>query len=158
HGDYIDLFKKGIDKYGLNNGTSRSNNVQQGIYELAETNMAVRFGFEQTLLVSSGYLAAQLAVRRMQSFGEVLYAPGAHPALWLNEQEPCQGETFDAWAQRCIAYINSSADSSFVLVSNTLDNLTPQRFDFSVFQATDSTKRIYLLLNASHGIRIAKAN
>ena len=41
--DYIELFKEGIDRYGLNNGTSRTNNVQLGIYAEAEKFMAGRF-------------------------------------------------------------------------------------------------------------------
>src|SRR5690606_14407909 len=40
--EYTELFKEGVDRYGLNNGTSRSNNVQLGIYKDAESNMASR--------------------------------------------------------------------------------------------------------------------
>ncbi|SFS71867.1 aminotransferase class I/II-fold pyridoxal phosphate-dependent enzyme [Sphingobacterium wenxiniae] len=156
--DYIALFKEGIDKYGLNNGTSRSNNVQQGIYDLAERNMALRFGFEEALLVSSGYLAAQLAVRQLQALGEMLYAPGTHPALWLENEVPYSVESFEDWATRTVNYINHSDRDDFIVVSNTLDNLTPQRFDFSPFKQLAPYKKVYLLLDDSHGIGIAVPN
>lgn len=156
--EYIELYKEGIDRYGLNNGTSRSNNVQQGIYQDAESNMAFRFGFEKALLLSSGYLAAQLAVRQMRTLAEVLYAPGTHPALWLENRVPLPQVDFATWARQCIAYINDATQNTFVVVANTFDNLTPCKYDFSVFKNVHPTKKIYLLLDDSHGIGIAKAN
>lgn len=156
--EYTELFKEGVDRYGLNNGTSRSNNVQQGIYKDAESNMASRFGYQEALLVSSGYLAAQLVVRQMYDLGEVLYAPGTHPALWLDNRASLPQVDFATWATQCIAYINGATQNTFVVVANTLDNLTPCKYDFSVFNQVHPAKKIYLLLDDSHGIGIAKAN
>ena len=54
---YASIFIEGIQRYGINNGTSRNNNVQQAIFDQAEEYAAKRFGFEASLLLSSGYLA-----------------------------------------------------------------------------------------------------
>ena len=157
HADYITHYKAGIDRYGLNNGTSRNNNIQQGIYVEAEIEMARRFGFEEATILSSGYLVAQLAVRALAGLGTLIYAPGAHPALWLENKAPAQ-QDFKAWATATVQQINKSEDSAFVIVANTLDNLSPERYDFTVFKQIDPSKKVYLLLDDSHGIGIAELN
>lgn len=157
HADYIALYKAGIDRYGLNNGTSRNNNIQQGIYADAEIEMARRFGFEEATILSSGYLVAQLAVRALVGLGTLIYAPGAHPALWMENIAPAP-QSFHEWATATVKQINTSADSAFVIVANTFDNLSPERYDFAVFKQVDPSKKVYLLLDDSHGIGIVEVN
>lgn len=156
--DYIQLYKKGIDIYGLNNGTSRSNNVQLGIYDEAEYSLARRFDFADAALLSSGYLAAQVAVKALSSGREVIYAPGAHPALWLDTVLEGQG-TFVEWCDKTIDYINQSVQREFLIVSNTLDNLTPSYYDFSSFATRcDPAKHLIFIMDDSHGLGIVKRN
>lgn len=155
--DYIALYKEGIDRYGLNNGTSRSNNVQLGVFDDAELQMATRFDFQDAILVSSGYLAAQLAIRMLKDKGELIYAPATHPALWLDDA-PQVKLSFKDWALNTVERINSATENSFVVISNTLDNLTPEYYDFSVFEKIKSTKKVYLLLDDSHGLGIREEN
>lgn len=149
---YIELYKKGIDIYGLNNGTSRSNNVQLGVYDDAEQLLAERFGFDAAGLLSSGYLTAQAAVRTLSVGREVLYAPEAHPALWLDSVPPGR-RPFDEWRDTAIMSINSSPQKDFLIVSNTLDNLKPSYYDFKPFvELCDPSKRLFFILDDSHGI------
>ncbi|MDR2285018.1 MAG: 8-amino-7-oxononanoate synthase [Sphingobacterium sp.] len=153
---YIELYKKGIDIYGLNNGTSRSNNVQLGIYDDAEEALAERFGFSAAGLLSSGYLAAQVAVRTLSIGREVLYAPDAHPALWLDSVQ-ADRRSFEDWRDATIAYINSSQQTNFLIVSNTLDNLTPSYYDFKPFiELCAPAKQLFFILDDSHGIGITR--
>ncbi|WP_240452829.1 MULTISPECIES: aminotransferase class I/II-fold pyridoxal phosphate-dependent enzyme [Sphingobacterium] len=154
--DYIHLYKKGIDIYGLNNGTSRSNNVQLGIYDEAECRLAERFDFAHAALLSSGYLAAQVAVRALSSGKEVLYAPDSHPALWMEvDCEECR--PFDEWRDETINYINQSVQKEFVIISNTLDNLKPGFYDFSPFASLcDPSKHLLFILDDSHGLGVVK--
>lgn len=155
--EYIELFKEGIDKYGLNNGTSRLSNIQLGIYDEVEAKMSIRFGFEAAVTFSSGYLAAQVAVRALKEDREVLYAPGSHPALWL-DSNPTERETFQEWAQKTVAYINNSIQSTFLVVSNCIDNLQPATYDFSIFDSVSKDKDVLLLLDDSHGIGVVYQN
>lgn len=151
--DYTELFKKGIDLYGLNNGTSRSNNIQLGIYEEAEHYLANRFQFESAALLSSGYLAAQVAVKYLSVNKTVYYAPDTHPSLWLADN-PNNNQEFNEWADSVIDLINNSVDNEFVVISNALDNLTPRIYDFTVFNRVDSSKKLLLILDDSHGIGV----
>ncbi|MBE8721643.1 PLP-dependent aminotransferase family protein [Sphingobacterium pedocola] len=154
---YISLYKEGIDKYGLNNGTSRNNNVQLGIYREAENHTAQRFGFEDAILLSSGYLAAQLAIKVLCGRGELIYAPDTHPALWI-DGKPHVKENFDVWMEETINYINCSDGGEFVVVSNALDNLTPMLYDFSSFEAINPNKKVLFVLDDSHGIGVLRKN
>lgn len=155
--EYISLYKEGIDSYGLNNGTSRSNNVQLGIYQEAESKLALRFGFEASALFSSGYLAAQATVRALVDDRELIYAPASHPALWLSIN-PQSMQGFDSWAMDTVQYINTSANARFVIVSNCIDNLKPEKYDFSVFCNLNDDKEVLFILDDSHGLGIVNEN
>lgn len=155
--EYIELYKKGIDLLGLNNGTSRTNNVQLGIYQDAELHLAERFGFEAAALLSSGYLAGQVSVRSLCKGKQVIYAPGSHPALWLDETPIVEGD-FDQWAKATVEFINNSEKQDFAVISNCIDNLTPQHFDFSIFKELQTDKNLLLILDDSHGIGVLHKN
>ena len=156
--EYIELFKKGIDIYGLNNGTSRSNNVQLGVYDEAEEALAKRFNFNASAMFSSGYLAAQAAVQVISKLGKVYYAPNAHPALWLGVNPQSNCDSFSKWVDIVIDEINDSKESDFVIITNSLDNLKPELYDFTKFSKIDKSKNIILILDDSHGIGVLRKN
>ncbi len=155
--DYIELYKDGIDKFGLNNGTSRTNNVQLGIYEEAEHDLAQRFGFEDAAVLSSGYLAAQIAVKFLTKGRKIYYAPDCHPSLWLDD-DPGVGVDFDQWLANSIEEINASDDEEFVMISNSMDNLTPRLNDFSALSQLANNKHVTMILDDSHGIGVLRKN
>lgn len=155
---YIDLYKEGLSKYGLNNGTSRNNNIQLDIFDLAEHRAASRFGFDGALLVSSGYLAAQMVVKSLSNGRKLLYAPHSHPALWLDTNPNVDGN-MDSWLREMVQKINdTNDDDEFVIVSNAMDNLTPEHYDFSPLLAINPDKKVILLVDDSHGIGVVRAN
>ncbi|WP_316795992.1 aminotransferase class I/II-fold pyridoxal phosphate-dependent enzyme [Pedobacter agri] len=152
--DFINLYIDGLKKFGLNNGTSRNNNIQLGIYEDGEREAARRFGAESALITSSGYLAAQLTVKALAPFGKVIYAPNTHPALWLHETPKTSASYFIEWKKETIVKINSSADKNWVLISNSMNNLFPEIFDFDFLEEILSDKNIWLIVDDSHGIGV----
>ena len=151
--DFMALYQEGLKKFGLNNGTSRGNNVQLGIYNKAEHYAAQYFGAEEALIISSGYLAAQLLVRHYADYGTMLYAPQTHPALWLNGP-PAVGGTFHRWAENTLTHINTSKQTRWVLVSNALNNLFPERYDFSFLKEIHPENEVLLIADDSHGIGV----
>ncbi len=149
--NFIKLYTEGIALYGLNNGTSRGNNVQLGIYNEAETFTASRFGAEAALITSSGYLAAKLTVRLHTQRGEIRYAPNTHPALWLNGN-PENYLDFEQWSKEIVTEINCSKTKDWVLLSNSMNNLYPEIYDFSFINNFSTDKNITLIIDDSHGI------
>lgn len=153
HKEFRNLYLEGLERFGLNNGTSRNNNVQLGIYNDAEQFATTCFGANACLITSSGYLAAQLTVKQLSTLGEVRYAPATHPALWLHEAPKTSG-SFNEWAKGLIAEINESKAENWVLISNSINNLYPEVYDFSFVKQIDESKNIILIVDDSHGIGI----
>ncbi|MCX2573800.1 aminotransferase class I/II-fold pyridoxal phosphate-dependent enzyme [Pedobacter sandarakinus] len=151
---FIHLYLEGIKKFGLNNGTSRSNNIQLGIYDAAEQEAATRFLANDALITSSGYLAAQLTVKSLSAFGKVIYAPATHPALWLNGQPDTFSNSFSQWKHHTIETINSSQEQNYVLISNSMNNLFPEVYDFDFLEEIKPDKNIVLIVDDSHGIGV----
>jgi len=151
--DFVNLYIEGIKKFGLNNGTSRNNNIQLGIYGDAEKVAAKRFKAEAALITSSGYLAAQLSVKALSESGKVIYAPATHPALWLQDQ-PSDANSFINWAYEVVQLINTSLEKNWVLISNSMNNLFPEIYDFSFLKQIYPDKNIMLIVDDSHGIGI----
>src|SRR5690606_32299359 len=51
-------------------------------------------------------------------------------------------------------HINNNKSDAFLIISNTMDNVHPQRFDFSVFQAILPGKKVHFILDDSHGLGV----
>ncbi|MBG6234870.1 7-keto-8-aminopelargonate synthetase-like enzyme [Pedobacter sp. CAN_A7] len=150
---FRDYYIEGLKLYGVNNGTSRNNNVQLGIYDEAEQVAASRFGAAASLITSSGYLAAQLAVRHFADWGHVIYAPATHPALWLHGNPQVSG-SFGYWSRHVVEVINQSQTDRFVLISNSMNNLFPEVYDFNFLSAIKPGKEVLLLVDDSHGLGV----
>jgi 8-amino-7-oxononanoate synthase len=154
HKKFISLFIEGIDKYGLNNGTSRGNNIQLGIYEEVEQYAASKYDVEAALITSSGYLAAKLTIAALTNEGKIRYAPDTHPALWGPEKPVVLESSFDDWAVNTVKEINESSYNKWVLISNSMNNLFPESYDFSFIDQIEKDKKIILIIDDSHGIGI----
>lgn len=150
---FLEHYLQGLRYFGLNNGTSRSNNVQLGIYGEAEGIAAQRFGAESALVTSSGFLAAQMTVRHFAGWGQLEYAPGTHPALWLKGKPDVAG-SFEHWGLELVNRINSSPQKRWVVVSNSMNNLFPEGHDFSFLDGVVPEKELILIADDSHGIGV----
>ncbi|RZK50613.1 MAG: aminotransferase class I/II-fold pyridoxal phosphate-dependent enzyme [Pedobacter sp.] len=157
------LYQEGISKYGLNNGTSRHNNIQLGIYDKAEEYAADLFKAESALISSSGYLAAHLAVKCLAVESQVRYSQEVHPALWLEgspnplkhmEASKSNIFSFERWGHAIIEEINKSDIKTWLLISNSINNLIPELFDFNLFAQINQDKKVYFVVDDSHGIGI----
>ncbi|MEO5912372.1 MAG: aminotransferase class I/II-fold pyridoxal phosphate-dependent enzyme [Pelobium sp.] len=144
---YLQLFKDGLDQWGLNNGASRNNNIRLSIYQEAERQLAINYDREAAVTFSSGWLAAQVAVETFSKNRTLIYINDAHPALMQNDVAILK-------INDAINYINLSQQTNFLLVSNSVNNIIPQIFDFSALSQILPSKNILLLLDHSHGFGI----
>jgi 8-amino-7-oxononanoate synthase len=151
-----EAFKKlvfeGIEIYGINHGASRTNNITLDIFSIAENEAARRFGAEDSILLSSGYLAAQLLVQQYFETHHLIYAPDTHPALWIGRPK-APGIKFVEWIEKTIELINGS-DQPVMIISNSLNNLKPEIYNFDWLTRLDPHKELILLIDDSHGIGI----
>lgn len=145
--EILEIFTEGIKIWGLNNGASRNNNIRLSIYDEAEKALATDYQKEASVTFSSGWLAAQVAVETLRKSRDTVYINEVHPAL--NDKNAGVLEI-----QNAVNYINISHHSAFLLVSNSLNNVIPQIFDFSALSQILPSKNVVLLLDHSHGFGI----
>jgi 8-amino-7-oxononanoate synthase len=104
---FKELVFEGIGKYGINFGASRNNNVTLDVFAIAEAEAARRSEAEDSIIVSSGYLAAQLVIQHYIGDFKLIYAPDTHPALWVGHPRPPK-VSFTDWAEEVINQVNGS--------------------------------------------------
>lgn len=149
---FKELVFEGIDLYGINHGASRNNNVSLDVFTLAEAEAARRCLAEEAIIVSSGYLAAQLVLQHYHEKSKLIYAPDTHPALWIGEPKP-PAMNFNEWALRTVDEVNNT-DKAVLLITNSLNNLFPEIYEFDWLKKILPGRKVSLLVDDSHGIGI----
>lgn len=152
---FATLLAEGMQRYGTNYSSSRNSNLRLRIYAEAEAYLARYTGAVAALTVSSGYLAGQMAVRALAEAGRFEYAPGTHPAAWLARPAALPSEqSFDAWAHDLLEKLHQGPPDPVVIVSNSLDPLRVQHYNFAWVRHLPADRPITLLVDDSHGFGI----
>lgn len=151
HPVFREALKAGIDRYGTVFISSRIANIRLSLYEELEHALAVLQRQQAAATFSSGYMAAQAAVQYAASKGQLLYAPGAHPALWLHNPV-IPALSWNDWVQQTTVQVNAHPDNTFVIAADAVNPLTSTINDFSWLSGLQ--RRVLVLIDDSHGIGI----
>lgn len=149
------LVQVGMQRLGLHFGGSRLSNIQISVFEEAETYLAQYTGAERALVLSSGTLAGQLLMKVLASYGEVLPAPGAHPAIWAGAGPSFKN--WEDWVQKAQALVHTPG-KPLILTANSVDPLYVRRFDFSWLKDLQPQRELVLVLDDSHGFGVLGEN
>ncbi len=155
---FTDLIKEGIDKYGILFPSSRISNTRLKLYKKFESRLSETTGMEDTVSFSSGYLAGSTISEILSSHKKIFVAPGTHPAINIETQQKTNTTNFNDWKNEIVAFVNSSDENEFVLLSDSVDVLKAQVHNFSFIKNINSTKKITYLIDDSHGIGILGSN
>jgi 7-keto-8-aminopelargonate synthetase-like enzyme len=145
--------QEGMKLYGTNYSSSRISNLKLQIFEQAEEYLARFTGAEATLTMSSGFMTGQMVVRLLENKGRFIYAPRTHPALWRTQADFFDGD-FTQWVARLLTDITTLAETDLILVTNSLDPLLAQPYDFSWVMQLPRNKNITLVVDDSHGFGV----
>jgi 7-keto-8-aminopelargonate synthetase-like enzyme len=140
-----------ISQYGSNFGSSRIGSMRLDIYDKTEQMLAGYLQQEKALTVSSGTLAGILAYRVFDSKGELIFAPNAHPALWL--QIPARFKSREDWEETCLTKSYQSGPPLFIY-SNAIDSLQVIPYNFNWLHQLGDKREIILVLDESHTLGI----
>lgn len=143
--------EQGFARYGTHYGSSRLSNLRLAVYQQGETFLSAYTGAEAALTLSSGSLAGQLLVNLLAEKGELLFAPGVHPALWRGYPQP--PARWESWQEQALA-ASRMQGPPLVLLSNSIDPLYAQTLDFSWLDDLGQAREIILVLDDSHGLGI----
>ncbi len=155
---FTDLIKEGIDKYGILFPSSRISNTRLKLYKKFESLLSETIGMEDTVSFSSGYLAGSTISEILSSHKNIFVAPGTHPAINIETPQKTNSTNFKDWKNEVVAFINSSDENEFVLLSDSVDVLKAQVHNFSFLKNINTTKKIIYLIDDSHGIGILGSN
>lgn len=148
------LISIGMKLFGSNYPTSRCSNVRHELYSVFEERLAQWTGFDQAVTVSSGFLAGLLVSSLYNEFDKVYFSPNVHPAL--NPTYQIGTMCFSDWSKHITQEINNNINSKkrIVIVSNSLDSLRGEVFDFSFLQEIDDSVNLFVIIDDSHGFGI----
>ncbi|NHE59063.1 aminotransferase class I/II-fold pyridoxal phosphate-dependent enzyme [Cyclobacterium plantarum] len=156
--EFKNLLIEGIKKHGPNHGSSRTSNVQLPIYEQFETEFAKNAGAPEALLLSSGYMAGQLALETLKKQTDLTWvAPDTHPAILPSRFKP-YSDTFSAWTRHCIQKSRELMGQNILMLSNAVNPLKPEVHDFRWTKNLSPANRYFLLVDDSHAFGILGEN
>jgi 8-amino-7-oxononanoate synthase len=164
HETFLAYLTTELKCYGTHFGSSRNNTLQLEVYREAETLFASFTNSPAALLTSSGMLAGQLVVNycRELAAGEATefhYAPYTHPALRSRDIEVDTTGSWSDWAQKTIQLVNEAPDEKqHFIFSDSVRSPVPEVHDFSVFEQLPANRKIWLVIDDSHGMGILGAN
>jgi len=142
---------EGINQFGALFPASRVSNIRLSLYEEMEHALASTMDQQAAVLFSSGYLSGQAAIHYAANCGELLYAPGAHPAIW-HHVPALPTETRQQWEAQTIEKVNNHPDHSYVIVSDTVNPITGTVFNFDWLRQL--SRQVLVILDDSHGFGI----
>ncbi len=153
HPEFDLLFKEGVSLFGYHFGGSRHSNLQLSVYEEVENDLAFRFGFEKSLLLSSGSLAGQVLVGQIEKEGTCIYDPHTHTAL-----RKSTGKKSATWPQGLLEEINESEAREIFILCNSINVLQLELTNFSFLELLPEGYRYTLVIDDSHGIGLLGKN
>lgn len=152
--DFKELLIQGIHKHGPNHGSSRNSNVQLPLYGAFEAQFAAGSGAAEAAVLSSGYMAGQLAVNTLKPLADLIWAaPNTHPAITLERQHPVS-LSHKQWQKKCIAKSHELIGQRILLLSNAVNPLIPEIHDFEWTKKLSPSNKYYLLIDDSHAFGV----
>ena len=151
--EFQELVFKAIQKWGISYGSSRSANIKLAVYEKGETYLANFLQTETAVTVSSGTLAGQFAIKKIDTLVDVFYfMPKTHPAILPENSLPIFNNLELHPSLKSI----KNKKISIVLDGIAAFETTPFSFDF--LNEIDSSNTIYLVIDESHSLGVLGEN
>lgn len=155
HHGYQELVVEGFNELGLNHGLSRINNVRMSVFEDFETFFAQGAGAEKSLVWSSGYLAGQATLSYLlESTDYIFISPDTHPAILPEELTVNSKQSFLEWQREVIETCEKLKAQRILILSNTVNPLDPEVYDFSWVGHLPRKHEYKLLLDDSHAFGV----
>lgn len=161
---FLHYLNEGFQQYGTHFGSSRNNTLQLEVYREAEILFAAFTESPDALLTSSGMWAGQLVANYCAELAtkeptDFYYAPYTHPALRSREALIDNSCSWSDWAKKTIELINSASDdTTHFIFTDSVRSPLPELHDFSPFEQLSVSKRIYLIIDDSHGFGVLGQN
>lgn len=153
---FQELLISNIRNLGTNWGASRKSNVRLSIFDVFEEYLSQQSGSEDSLGVSSGYMAGQLLARFFSEKNyELFCAPNTHPAL-IHERSHLFADYSDL-KNSIKAHLESNDSRQIILFIDTIDFSGLNYPEFQKLQQLP-LEEIILVADDSHGFGLIGDN
>ena len=150
HPEFRQMLISGLLKHGPNHGSSRNSNVQLPIYDAFESHFAAGSGAAEAALLSSGYMAGQLALNTLRPLVDLTWtAPETHPAITFGSQQ-ASGDSHSQWQKKCVAKSHELMGQKILILSNAVNPLLPEIYNFKWLKKLSPANKYFLLIDDSH--------
>src|SRR6187431_519123 len=147
--EFQNILLASFQKWGTSYGSSRSANIQLGIYKTAEDLLAQQIGTEAVVTVSSGMLAGKLALEQLQHSSDlVFHFPNTHPALLHPFSLPLIQNG------KLNPFLLDPTVSRIGIVADAIPSLKVTPLDLGILKDIREGIEITLVLDESHSIGI----
>lgn len=153
--EFLELVREGIERHGINHGSSRESNVQLGIYNAFEGFFSAEAGAADACLLSSGFLAGHLAIQSLKPKVDLLWiAPDAHPAILPEGKAGDPSQSYEDWVEACTQKAQSLMGHRIGILANAVNPLIPKVHDFGWVKKLPALNQYYLLIDDSHAFGV----
>ncbi len=151
---FLQLLHEGIDLFGAVFPSSRISNTALELYTESEKILTDLTQTTDTVLFQSGFTAGKAAVEIIELGSQIFQSPFCHPAIRVNTNSLL---SFSEWANETVQTINNNSFSSRpVILSDSLNQLTAEVYDFSFLNQIQ--QKIICIIDDSHGIGLLGSN
>jgi 7-keto-8-aminopelargonate synthetase-like enzyme len=152
--EFLNLFQKGIEKYGVIFPSSRISNTALELYETTENKLSSLTKLSDTVLLPSGFTAGKAAVETIAEGSCIFHAPFCHPAIRIGTNSTL---SFSNWANETVRTINNNIYLiPPVILSDSVNQLSAEVYDFSFLN--EIQQNVICIIDDSHGIGLIGVN
>jgi 7-keto-8-aminopelargonate synthetase-like enzyme len=152
--EFLNLFQKGIEKYGVIFPSSRISNTALELYETTENKLSALTNLSHTVLLPSGFTAGKAAVAIIEEGSSIFQAPFCHPAIRIENNSTL---SFLDWTIETVGTINNNIyHTPPVILSDSVNQLSAEIYDFSFLHKIQ--QNVICIIDDSHGIGLIGDN
>lgn len=145
----------GMEKYGLNHGLSRINNIRLEIFDQFENYFAKQAEAESSICFSSGYLSGIAALQYLKANTDLIWvAPDTHPAILPEDLKPNPKQSFDDWKNECLQKASQLKKQRILILGNAVNPMIPEIHDYSWLKKLAENHEVSFLLDDSHAFGV----
>ncbi len=147
------LIIEGLNLYGNNFGGSRNGNTAPLIYDAAETFLSNWLTLPQSVLVSSGTLAATFLKELILKEYHCFYEPDVHPSIYINNKKE-RSKMPIAFQEVVQLKIKQDLSKKYAICLNSIDPLYLSEKKFDWLDDLPQRADILVVIDDSHGIGV----
>lgn len=152
---YLQLVQENLQKWGIQHGLSRTNNVKLAVFDTFEEFFSKQAGAESAAVFSSGYLAGIAASNYLfPKANQCWAAPDTHPAVLPLGVQSNPSLSHVQWIQTCMESASLLPPQKILILGNAVDPLKVEIHSYEWVLTIAQKHEVTLLIDDSHAFGV----